>query len=129
VPRVWSGGASGYLHQMPRAERLKGCSLMPAPLHRSPCVMGRWRGRSGVGLGDHLAAAPARLVRPDHDRQARGSYALAVNEMSSRMAEPARLPTTDPEELPQPRRQIESGHVAALDPDRYSVQMVKRALT
>jgi hypothetical protein len=35
------------------------------------------RGRSGAGWGDHPDAAPARLVRPDHDRQARRSYSPA----------------------------------------------------
>jgi hypothetical protein len=48
------------------------------------------------GWGDHLDAAPARLVRPDHDRQARRSYAPVVNEMSGPRP---RTPRSRPERL------------------------------
>ena len=39
--------------------------------------------RSGAGLGDYSRRrSPLGLVRPDRDRQARRSYAAAVNEVS-----------------------------------------------
>jgi hypothetical protein len=73
------------------------------------------------------------LVRPDRNRQARRSYAAAVNEIVSRgdgaylavgsppISAPAPSLQADPEELAHPRRQIESGnlagHVEQLQPE------------
>jgi hypothetical protein len=45
--------------------------LVPAP-----------RGRNGAGWGEHSLRRPLGLARPDRDRQARRSYAAAVNKMS-----------------------------------------------
>jgi len=58
----------------------RGCLLAPSARH-SPLLKGG--GRSGAGLGGSPRRRSARLVRPDHDRQARRSYATAVNEMSA----------------------------------------------
>jgi hypothetical protein len=71
VPRLREEGAGGGFGEMAGAGRLdqaSGSSL---------------RRRSGAGLGDYSRRrSPLGLVRPDRDRQARRSYAAAVNEVS-----------------------------------------------
>jgi hypothetical protein len=77
------------------------------------------------GWGHSRRRSPLGLVRPDRDRQARRSYAEAVNEMSAAGpgaylavgSPPIRAPAPslqgDPEEPPHLRRQIEGAPVAA----------------
>ena len=112
VSGLWKEGAGSGFGEVAGAGRLdqaSGSSL---------------RRRSGAGLGDYSRRRSLLgLVRPDRDRQARRSYAAAVNKMSaagpgliSRLEarRSARAPSLqgDPEELPHLRRQIVGGNVA-----------------
>ena len=86
-------------------------------------------GKSGAGLGDITRRRSLLgLVRPDRDRQARRSYAAAVNEMSAaepgpisrlearRSARPYHRYKVTPKRCPTPRRQIVGGNVVWLCP-------------
>jgi hypothetical protein len=59
--------------------RSNGAVVSDAVRAHSPLLKGV--GRSGAGWGITSTPLPLGLVRPDHDRQARRSYATAVNEM------------------------------------------------
>jgi hypothetical protein len=83
---VWTdvdiGGAGGRFGQVAGTGPVSGVQWRGCPLAPSEPATVK-RGKEQRRVGDHLDAAPARLVRPDHDRQARRSYATAVNEMSA----------------------------------------------
>jgi hypothetical protein len=70
--------------------------VLVLPADRDPMPRGgRWEGYP-------RRRSPLALARACHDRQAKRSYATAVKEMSSRMAEVARLALqAHPEELPR----------------------------
>jgi len=70
--------------------------VLVLPADRDPMPRGgRWEGYP-------RRRSPLALARACHDRQAKRSYATAVKEMSSRMAEVARLVLqAHPEELPR----------------------------
>jgi hypothetical protein len=71
MPRLREEVAGGGFGEVARAGRLDQASGS------------KLRRRSGAGLGDYARPrSPLGLARPDRDRQARRSYAAAVNEVS-----------------------------------------------
>jgi len=100
----WSGGGGGHWGACGGAIAAEGGArsrpstdpVLVLPADRDPMPRGgRWEGYP-------RRRSPLALARACHDRQAKRSYATAVKEMSSRMAEVARLVLqAHPEELPR----------------------------
>jgi len=76
--------------------------------------------RSGAGWQKENTSTPllTQAVLADHDRQARRSYALAVKGMSEQVGGTSAGCKANPEELPDPRRQVEGCNIAGhAEPD------------
>jgi hypothetical protein len=86
-----------------------------APLAPSAHTAHYWKAGEGAAPGWGIISTPLRSARPrpDHDRQAKRAYALAVNDVRRRCRLRLVL-QADPEEVLHPRRQVgRIGDIAA----------------